>query len=196
MPVLVLGVALSIWASFGFRYSCLNPELGPPARQLDWQHFRNRSATVNSTVDFAREHRLLPEAYIFGLAHTLHTGQERAAFLNGEFRQRGWLSFFPYCLAVKTPLELFVVLALGVAALVRFRQSDFAWRASPDGAVSGTLYALAPLGAFRGLLVCCPDEPFEYWAATFIAYVSAADDRGRRRRMVVQTTWHAVEFRG
>jgi hypothetical protein len=132
--ILVLGVALSIWGSFGFRYSLLNPAVGPASQEINWNVTRTRSERVNRAIDFAREHHLLPEAYLYGLGHTLHTADERAAFLNGEFRQRGWISFFPFCLLYKTPLEFFVVLALGVAALIFYRRPT-----------SRALYHLSPL---------------------------------------------------
>lgn len=134
VPLLVLAVALSIWGSFGFRYSLLNPEVGPPSQEIHWNVMKTRSERVNRAIDFALEHHLLPEAYLYGFGHTLHTADERAAFLNGEFRQRGWISFFPYCLLYKTPLEFFVVLGLAMAAIVFYRRR-----------VTGLLYHLTPL---------------------------------------------------
>jgi 4-amino-4-deoxy-L-arabinose transferase-like glycosyltransferase len=151
LPILVLGVALSIWGSFGFRYSLLNPALGPPAREVPWDHVKNQSPTVNAAFDFAREHRLLPEAYLYGFCHSLHTAEERSAFLNGEFRQRGWIGFFPYCLVTKTPLELFVVLALAVAALVYYRGRVGTNEENSDDQSCGTFYHLAPLLVLFGV---------------------------------------------
>ena len=66
----------------------------------------------------SRELRLLPEAYLFGFAHVMHSAQGWNSFFNGEVRRFGWLGFFPYCLAAKTPLELFVLLAAGAGAVV------------------------------------------------------------------------------
>ena len=148
MPALVLGVALSIWASFGFRYSLVNPVFGATTREVAWDHNKPPSRTVNAVVGFARQHRLLPEAYLFGLCHTLHRADQCAAFLNGEFRQRGWIYFFPYCLAVKSPLELFAVLALAIAALACFRgtsrihEGSAAGRAAPYSTISRRLLVL------------------------------------------------------
>jgi len=143
--LLILGVAGSIWASFGFRYALLNPALGPASREVAWEDVQASSRAVNATIGFARDHQLLPEAYLFGLAHTLSHAEQRAAFLHGEFRQRGWVIFFPYCLAVKSPLEQFLALALSIAAMWYFRR--------PRGTVEGSstppprplLYELSPL---------------------------------------------------
>ena len=43
IPVLVLGVVLSIWASYGFRYAMLNPTLGPADAVIPWDDVSTRS---------------------------------------------------------------------------------------------------------------------------------------------------------
>lgn len=68
------------------------------------------------TLETLRRHRLLPEAYIYGFAHVWRGARERAAFFNGDFSLTGWRTFFPYTFLVKTPLSLFVVIALAIAA--------------------------------------------------------------------------------
>jgi 4-amino-4-deoxy-L-arabinose transferase-like glycosyltransferase len=117
---LILGVACSIWASYGFRYEMLNPALGPAEVPVDWPGVRTKSQTVNRCVDLMRERHLLPEAYLFGFSHVMHYSEARSAFLNGEYRLYGWLSYFPYCFAYKTPLAFFVILAIAAAAAWRF----------------------------------------------------------------------------
>ena len=72
-------------------------------------------------VEGARKHRLLPEAWIYGFADVYRRSQVRPAFLNGEFRLRGWPSFFPYTFLVKTPLAMFGVIALALAAFAERR---------------------------------------------------------------------------
>ena len=74
-----------------------------------------------AVVQFARDYHLLPEGYIYGFSYTLLFAQERNAFLNGVFSQEGWISFFPYCLAVKTPIPLFLLLALAGWAYWAYR---------------------------------------------------------------------------
>ncbi|HEY4312071.1 MAG TPA: hypothetical protein VGN12_21665 [Pirellulales bacterium] len=143
--LLVFGVAWSIWASFGFRYSLLKPDLGPPSREISWEAVKTKSRTVNDVIGFSRDHHLLPEAYLYGFSHTLHTADERAAYLNGAFRQRGWLSFFPYCLAYKTPLELFVVVVLAIAALIFNRPTGSDPSEASPHSLGKLLYDLSPL---------------------------------------------------
>lgn len=76
-------------------------------------------------LETLRHYRLLPEAYIYGFAHVWYGSIERAAFLNGHFSLSGWLLFFPYTFLVKTPLMLFFVIAVALAAIVvRLRQQE------------------------------------------------------------------------
>jgi hypothetical protein len=140
--LLVLAVALSIWASYGFRYSTNNPGLNPPDKPLAWSDVATNSSTVNRVIDAGREYHLLPEAYLFGFAHVMRHSEARSAFLNGEYRLYGWFSFFPYCLLYKTSLSLFAMLGLAVAAARMRRPGD---RHAGDQASPGLLYKLTPL---------------------------------------------------
>jgi hypothetical protein len=82
-------------------------------------------------VHFARHHQLLPEAYLYGIAHVWRLSGERVAFLNGDVSTKGWRMFFPYSFLVKTPLATFGVFVLAVAAVFSVHRSQ--WR------VAGTL---------------------------------------------------------
>jgi hypothetical protein len=115
-----------IWAFYGFRYRELN---GPPAAaqaqlEANWQRLASAPFPGRDAILFCRDHRLLPEAFLQGHAHVLKHSQLRAAFLNGQYSVRGWLSFFPYAFLVKTQLSLFVILLLAVgAAAMRWRRA-------------------------------------------------------------------------
>jgi hypothetical protein len=91
-----------------------------PAQQarLDELRAEPPPTLAGRAVEFARRHELMPEAWIYGLADILWSSQWRGAFFNGEFSVTGWPAFFPYTFAVKTPLAVFGVLALAVAAAV------------------------------------------------------------------------------
>ena len=117
VPVLALGVAVSIWASYGFRYSMLNPAVGEATEPIPWDDAGSHAWGVNRAIFLARAHHWLPEAYLYGFSFVMHHSEARNAFLTGEFRRFGWISFFPYCLATKTPLELFVLLGMAGGAL-------------------------------------------------------------------------------
>ncbi len=114
--VVAAGVVFSIWTSYGYRYALINPQIAGPNEAPSWPLVQLESKVLNGGIEFARAHKLLPEGYLYGFAHVMRFSQARAAFLNGEYRTRGWRNFFPYCLAVKTTLELFAVLGLAAGA--------------------------------------------------------------------------------
>jgi len=143
---LAAGVVASIWASYGFRYSMCNPRWGEPSKPLAWTDVVSQSGEINAAVRLAREYRVLPEAYLYGFSHVMHHSEARNAFLNGEFRRYGWPQFFPFCLLVKTPLELFALLGLALAALATYRRGSAAPVAEPNSG-HGLLYRLTPLAA-------------------------------------------------
>lgn len=133
-----------IWASYGFRYSA--SAAGEPGRDRlmeSWQTLLETPGPVAPVVAFARDHRLLPEAYLYGLAFVDRHSRARFAFLNGEFGVTGWWYFFPYAFAVKTPLALFALLALAAAAAY----GDRAARSRRAVAARASPYDAAPLFA-------------------------------------------------
>lgn len=128
---------IAIWACYGFRYS---PFTGPDQRQARmrsvpdgrpepttmaecWESVlrdhdgRPRAGAVAAFVRFARDHRLLPEAYIYGLAFTHKSAQKRSSFLAGRISETGFAWYFPVAFAIKTPLALMLLSACGAAAL-------------------------------------------------------------------------------
>ena len=141
-----LGVIFLVWASYGFRYAMFAPQYQEGSvYQVAWTQLEGgMSKDLSALVQFAREHHLLPEGYLYGFSYTLLYAGQRAGFLNGVFAYRGWVSFFPLCLLWKTPLELFAVLGFAV----------WAFAACPAGADSEDprdssarrrLYQLIPL---------------------------------------------------
>jgi hypothetical protein len=112
-----------IWASYGFKYPMFRHFEPNRIRSLvGWDVLEDQGGPMVTVFRFAREHKLLPESYIYGFAHTYRFSRYRKSFLNGEYRSTGWVSFFPYTTAVKTPLALFGLIALaGVGAFSRRR---------------------------------------------------------------------------
>jgi len=72
---------------------------------------------MTRTIAWLRDHRLLPEAYLWGFAHTYKFSQARPAFLNGEYRTTGWPQFFPLTFLMKTTIP---ALALGSVGILLF----------------------------------------------------------------------------
>ncbi len=112
-----------IWAAYGFRYqaSAEGEDDFPLERRMSWEklfEFCDWTPGGNAfrdTINFCRDNKLLPEAYLWGTAHTYRFAQKRSAYLRGEYSVTGWRSFFPYCFAVKTPVPTLVITVLAAA---------------------------------------------------------------------------------
>ena len=125
----VLVAWIVIWACYDFRFEMFaaggEAEQGhvpamAGAPQYAWTRMApHYGGQIDRVICELRDLHVLPEAYLYGLAVTRYFSQGRGAFLNGQFSINGWPQFFPYCLAVKTPLTLFGLMGLGAAALVR-----------------------------------------------------------------------------
>jgi hypothetical protein len=112
-----IAVVTLVWALHGFRFAAFT-HAQPGRDTLGWETVQ----PLPGWVETARAHRLLPEAYLYAYAYVLHHAEKRRAFLRGEWGSTGWWSFFPWTLALKTPLPLFVLLAAGgLAAFSRRR---------------------------------------------------------------------------
>ena len=141
---IALGVWFFIWAAYGFRYSMANPAIQPASQPPE---LFPQAGFLSDVGCFAAQNHLLPEAFLYSYSYMLSRTQGSRAFFNGEYGHRGWLAFFPYAVAVKTPIEFFLILWLaGVAAWLFRVRSKPASRVEPlDGLQSGLLYQCAPL---------------------------------------------------
>ena len=127
-----------IWASYGFRYAMFNHFEPNRIRSLvGWDVLEDQGGPLVPVFRFVRSHELLPESYIYGFAHTWRFSRYRKAFLNGDYRSYGWVQFFPYTTAVKTPLPLFGLIALSALAAASARRGWRQWH--------GRLYEWSPL---------------------------------------------------
>ena len=124
--LLAIGV---IWASYGFRYAMFNKFEPNRVRSLvGWDVLDSPGGPIVGALSFARDHKVLPESYIYGFAHTYRFSRYRKAFLNGEYRSTGWVGYFPYTTAVKTPLALFGLIGLAGVYAVSRRRTNSEWR--------------------------------------------------------------------
>jgi hypothetical protein len=129
---------LAIWTCFGWRYS---PFIGPDRDRalmvttetpdeptpgtmaLAWDAVlrdydgRPMRGVMAALLRFARDRRLLPEAYLYGVAYTHKTTLLRAAYLCGEFSDTGFRSYFPIAFAIKTPVPTMLLIVAGIAAI-------------------------------------------------------------------------------
>jgi hypothetical protein len=118
-----------IWASYGFRYAMYRQYEPNRVRSLvGWDVLEDQGGPMVPVLRFARAHTLLPESYIYGFAHTYRFSRYRKAFLNGDYRSTGWVQYFPYTTAVKTPLALFGLLALAGLQAATLKRDAALWR--------------------------------------------------------------------
>jgi 4-amino-4-deoxy-L-arabinose transferase-like glycosyltransferase len=109
-----------IWAVHGFRYDIV-PEGTPGQEGIDaqWAWAHERDGPALRAIDALRELRALPESFLFGAAFVVRHSEERSRFFRGSTGVGGDWRFFPYAIAVKTPLALFGLLALAPLAALR-----------------------------------------------------------------------------
>jgi hypothetical protein len=155
----VLIVWALIWASYGFRYTAF--AAATTGQDKFMAPLVEAPGLMTTIVAAARQHHLLPEAYLYGFANTMQYAGQRAAFLNGEFSTTGWWWFFPYAFAVKTTLP---ALGLGLLALVAL---VVRWRTKDEQArwwhrVVASVYAGTPLLALLAV----------YWIFAFTSHLN------------------------
>ncbi len=135
--VAALLAVLTIWAGYGFRYSAAGPR-APVEAGFDrsWDKILPAEAyeglfeladetnvvsvvirprTIHRVIAFSRDHRLLPEAWLYGLAYVDLHARMRPAFLAGEWRFTGWRSFFPIAALLKSSPPELILGGLGAA---------------------------------------------------------------------------------
>src|SRR5438132_493956 len=89
-------VVLAIWASFSFRFSPFSQNTSAhDAWNEGWEACLSEHTMLESMVGFARDHKLFPEAYLYGFAVTNKGAMYRQSFLDGEWSNTGFSSFFP-----------------------------------------------------------------------------------------------------
>ena len=166
--VTAMGVAvvIAIWASFCFRFSALT-ENGPPRQMWDarWDLNLTDHTLPEKIIIFARDHHLLPEAYLYGLAYVNERSQYRPAFLDNHWSNVGFVSFFPCAFFYKTPLPIIGLIAMTLlVAAVRWK------RRLSDGLIPiGTIVARdcvkpgAHSDARQRLRRLCADDEIKHW---------------------------------
>lgn len=143
VAVLVVTAWLALWAGYGGRYSgfrdgdpgatCLTPAGTPePDMETIWREAlwdeagRPKPGLVRAFVRFARNERLAPEPYLYGMVYIVDAMARRTAYLGGEHAGQGFMLYYPFLLAAKTPLPLLALMLAGLACL------PAAWRRASD----------------------------------------------------------------
>jgi len=69
---------------------------------------------IVSAVEFADRHHLLPQAWLTGLLFTYQSSLVRGEFLCGQISGIGWWWYFPFAIAVKTPLATLAAVSIAL----------------------------------------------------------------------------------
>jgi hypothetical protein len=155
-----------IWAAYGFRYAAA--PAGAQSRfamswsevlieqprwdgsvMADGQTARDevelRPGVAQHVVRWARDHRALPEAYLYGFAFVDRFSRHRLAYFAGEFRERGWPEFFPAAFLLKTTIPALGLMVIAWLAWTRTaRRARAAYRLAPL-AMLGAIYGAAAI---------------------------------------------------
>jgi hypothetical protein len=74
---------------------------------------------------------------------TGHTEHGHSAFLLGEHRRTGWWYFFPFGIAVKTPIALLLLTVIGAVVAIRTARARADWRYLAPLAAAAAILAVA-----------------------------------------------------
>ncbi len=115
---------LVIWGAYGFRYSATaGPGEARETLSCSLDQELSAAGRMAPVLGLARELRVLPEAYLYGFTYSLTHAGSRRAFMAGEYSTTGWPGFFPFAVAVKTPMAAFLVMALAGWGLWKKRRA-------------------------------------------------------------------------
>ena len=91
-----IGVVVMIWASYGFRYATFHDAVSGRDRMFLGETIDSLASrtAARPALLLARDFHLLPEPYVFGVAHVLNRSGRHIGFLNGEYSVDGWWYFF------------------------------------------------------------------------------------------------------
>lgn len=99
-----------IWVFYGFRSSAFAAELAENATfNHGWGWMLIDMGPSAKVIWAAKEWKILPEAWLYGLTFVIQFSKARAAFLSGEYGINGWWYFFPFAFLVKTTIPLLAI---------------------------------------------------------------------------------------
>lgn len=159
--VLVLTTWVAIWSCYGWRYDMMSEDSHAEPGSTEAEDHASLRARCDrfwevmltaedgdgflkrariELTRLARARRILPEAYLYGFSMALHTTARRSSYFMGEYSVQGRVGYFPLAFAIKTPIATMLLLAAGIAAIVRHRPL---LRQEPILLAGLTLFALA-----------------------------------------------------
>lgn len=98
-----------LWASFGFKYKSIPDDAN---YFISWERFFIKGAP-GKAIDFLRESKIAPEAYIYGWNDVLKKG-DRPTYIWGTTYPKGVWFYFPSTFILKTPIALLTALLIAI----------------------------------------------------------------------------------
>ncbi|MEO6569291.1 MAG: glycosyltransferase family 39 protein, partial [Opitutaceae bacterium] len=99
-----------IWLFYGFRSTPFAPDLAGGAQfNRSWDWLLNERGWPADIIWTLKTHRILPEAWLYGLSFVMKFSDARGAFLNGEYSVNGWVWFFPFAFIAKTTIAFLLI---------------------------------------------------------------------------------------
>jgi hypothetical protein len=142
VSLVVLITYLTVWDAYGFRYRA-SPDR---SFQFDWEEVDLEPGALTQAVRILRDHRALPEAYLYGLALIHQRTRDRASYALGRFSRDGWWWYFPFALLVKTPVATLLLYGWALGTLVR----------RGCGELARACYLVVPLATYWAAAVSTP----------------------------------------
>lgn len=178
-----------IWGAYLFRYGAA--PAGDQLFQVSWEESLPERPVAQRAVLWARENRVLPEAYLLGLSRTLK-GLKRYAFLMGDISNEGWWYYFLVTFAIKTPLALLLAICLTPLSLRSL------WRKRPLTALClaapvVTYFFIASASKLNiGHRHLLPIYPFLFVLAGSAASTSGIAHNLRKAGLTVVLLWYVM----
>jgi len=136
MAFVLAGTAYAVlWALYGFRFQA-SPD---PTFSYDWKLLSTVGGLSERAVLFARDHRLLPESFLYGYTDVIaHSLRGHKAYALGMQSPTGWWWYFPFAFLVKTPVGVLVLFGWGLVELIR----------RPENSSKPWAYLVVPLAVY------------------------------------------------
>jgi len=137
----VIFVWAAIWCCYGLRYSPFSgPDKAqarmltsrqpmPKTMQQAWEMTltdasgRPTKGIAADLIRKARRRRLLPEAYLYGMAYIQQCMGNNESYFLGNISNTGWHCYMPVAFVIKTPIAIMLLLSVAVYAIFTGRVS-------------------------------------------------------------------------
>lgn len=159
--IAVVATFAMIWAAYGFRFAATEQPLPLRGTVDEWyakKEILRRGETptdaglaraaartpvgfLGEAIFFAHDHKLLPEAYLYGFAQVESGAYLRTSYLRGDASMSGFRSYFFWTFVTKTPIATLIAIVCALA--IAWRTRRFEWFLLTPAAI----YLVISLGA-------------------------------------------------